>query len=120
MGSTLSAAVRQLSRFALLRGRGRVDLVRLWGSVRQPFVSQPLTARECADWMGLTPAFIRKAILAGVVVADGTTVKLEAETLMINGRHIHRIHEVKFAEFLVAIGWKHLPRPAPVSELRHA
>lgn len=80
-------------------------------SVRQPFASPPLTARDCADYMGVTPAFIRKAILKGVLI-DGRTVKLEAEHPVINGRHLFRIHEPQFAEFLVAFGWKHLPRRA--------
>ena len=90
--------------------------MRLWVSVRQPFFSRPLTARDCADWMGFTPAWIRKAINDGVTV-HGRTVKLEAETLSVNGRTTHRIHEHKFTEFLQAIGWKHLPRIGPVREL---
>lgn len=86
--------------------------------MRQPFASPPLTARDCADYMGVTPAFIRKAILKGVLI-DGRTVKLEAEHPVINGRQLFRIHEPQFAEFLVTLGWKHLPRPAPGAELPH-
>ncbi len=79
---------------------------------------KPLTARECAEWMGFTPAWIRSAINEGVLV-HGTLVKLEAETLVINRRTTHRIHEDSFVAFLTAIGWKRLPRPtasaSPVS-----
>ena len=86
--------------------------------LRQPFLSRPLTARECADYMGFTPAWIRKAINEGVTVR-GHVVKLEAETLSVNGRTTHRIHEHSFNQFLVAIGWKHLPRVGPAPhELR--
>jgi hypothetical protein len=70
--------------------------------------------------MGLTPAWIRKAINQGVVDVHGVVVKLEAETLTINRRRILRVHEHKFAEFLQAIGWKHLPRAsAPASSPIH-
>lgn len=68
----------------------------------------PLTCRDCADFMGFTPAWIRSAILDGVTVR-GVTVKLEAETLELNSRRTYRIHVDKFTEFLMAIGWKHLP-----------
>lgn len=68
----------------------------------------PLTCRECADYMGFTPTWIRQAIRDGVTVR-GKTVKLEAETLALNGRPTYRIHVDKFSEFLQAIGWKHLP-----------
>lgn len=85
-------------------------------SVRQPFASPPLTARDCADYMGVTPAFIRKAITKGVLIDGGLTVKLEAESPLINGRHLHRIPEPKFAAFLEAIGWTHLPRHVPGAE----
>jgi hypothetical protein len=60
--------------------------------------------------MGFTTEWIRRAILDGVIVR-GVLVRLDAETLEINGRRTYRIHEHKFSEFLVAIGWKHLPRP---------
>jgi hypothetical protein len=58
--------------------------------------------------MGFTSAWVRSAINEGVEVS-GTTVKLEAETLTINGRIVHRIHEDSFIAFLSAIGWKRLP-----------
>lgn len=69
-----------------------------------------LTSRACADWMGFTPAWIRIAIDRGVTVRR-RRVKLEAETLTLNGRRLHRIHQDRFREFLTAIGWKRLPRP---------
>jgi hypothetical protein len=81
------------------------------------FGEPPLTARDCADWMGFTPAWVRGAITTGVTIATGKVVKLEAETLAINGRRTHRIHLDGFVTFLTAIGWKHLPSrqgyPAP-------
>jgi len=76
-------------------------------------VEKPLTARDCADYMGFTPAWIRRAITDGVLV-HGVTVQLEAETLEINGRRTYRIHVGKFSEFLQAIGWRHLPRTTPI------
>jgi hypothetical protein len=58
--------------------------------------------------MGVTPEWVRSAIGAGVTV-DGQVVKLEAETLAINGRNVYRIHLGAFRSFLRAIGWKRLP-----------
>jgi hypothetical protein len=69
----------------------------------------PLTTRECADWMGLTASWVRAAIDEGVTVG-GRVVRLEAETLMLNGRRINRIHLDRFVVFLAAIGWKRIPR----------
>ena len=75
---------------------------------------RPLTPRECADWMGLTPAWIRRAINKGVLM-QGRLVKLDAETLALNHQPIHRIHLDSFVTFLRAIGWKRLPQiPAHV------
>ncbi len=76
------------------------------GGVRVP--EKPLTARDCADYMGFTPAWIRRAITDGVRVGP-TIVTLDAETLTFNNRRTYRIHVDKFSEFLQAIGWKHLP-----------
>jgi hypothetical protein len=73
----------------------------------------PLTTRACADWMGLTTAWVRLAITEGVVTR-GVCVKLEAETLKINNRRIHRIHLDKFIDFLRAVGWKRIPK-SPVT-----
>jgi len=88
------------------------------------FGEPPLTARACADWMGVTPAWVRGAITTGVTIANGKIVKLEAETPVINGRRMHRIHLDSFVTFLTAIGWKHLPsraaHPAPRPALPHA
>ena len=70
---------------------------------------RPLTARECADYLGFTTDWIRRAITDGVPV-DGGVVKLEAERLLLTRRTQYRIHEEKFTVFLQAIGWKHLPR----------
>ena len=64
----------------------------------------PLTTRDCADWMGVSTDYIRGAI------DDG---KLEAETVTISGRKLHRIHLDAFRAWLQAIGWKRLPRARP-------
>lgn len=80
---------------------------------------KPLTARECADYMGFTPAWIRRAITDGVLV-HGATVQLEAETLVLNGRTTYRVHVDKFSDFLQAIGWKHLPHQASPRAPLHA
>lgn len=64
--------------------------------------------------MGFTTEWIRRAIVEGVTVR-GVVVRLDAETLDINGRRKYRIHEDRFGEFLQAIGWKHLPRRMPPS-----
>lgn len=69
----------------------------------------PLTTRDCATYTGLTTEWVRAAITEGVVVR-GRLVKLEAETLTINGRRIHRIHGDRWVEFLIAIGWKRIPK----------
>jgi hypothetical protein len=77
---------------------------------------RPLTARECADYLGYTTDWIRRAIADGVPV-DGGVVKLEAERLSLTRRTQYRIHEDKFTDFLIAIGWKHLPgRAAPARD----
>jgi hypothetical protein len=78
----------------------------------------PLTTRACADWMGFTPAWIRAAIDEGVTV-HRRVVKLEAETMTLNGRRVHRIHLDHFITFLVAIGWKRIPS-APAGATRSA
>jgi hypothetical protein len=70
-----------------------------------------LKASECADYMGVSSEYIRKAITTGVLV-HGILVKLDAETLT-RRRHTYRIHEHAFVEFLMAIGWKHLPSRTP-------
>jgi hypothetical protein len=66
--------------------------------------------------------WIRRAITEGVRV-HGQIVKLDAEMLLTHGRHLYRIYEEQFAEFLRAIGWKHLPRagaaPLPTLRSRH-
>ena len=73
---------------------------------------KPLTARECADYMGFTTEWIRRAISEGVTVR-GEVVKLEAERLVLDRRTHYRIHEESFVTFLQAIVWKHLPTRAP-------
>lgn len=77
---------------------------------------RPLKVSDCATWMGFTQTWVRDAINQGVTTKAGARVKLEAETLSINGRNVHRIHVDAFVTFLKAIGWKHLPTvPAPPS-----
>lgn len=77
------------------------------GEVR--ITDRPLTTSECADYMGFTSAWVRRAITDGVLVHD-VIVRLEAESLLLNGRRSYRIHVDRFSAFLEAIGWKHLPR----------
>lgn len=74
---------------------------------------RPLTLRECADYLGYSDEWVRQAILVGVVTADGAQVKLQTETLALNGRRAYRIHESHFYTFLRAIGWAHLPARPP-------
>jgi hypothetical protein len=68
----------------------------------------PLTTRECADYMNMTPVWVRRAIDEGVLTR-GRLVKLEAETITVNGRRLHRIHLDRFIAFLQAIGWQRIP-----------
>jgi hypothetical protein len=70
-----------------------------------------LTARDCADWMGCSTEWIRRAINTGVTAADGTTmVKLAAQTVSGTGRRrTYRIYRDDFIIFLTAIGWSRLP-----------
>jgi len=70
----------------------------------------PLTTRACADYMGFSPEWIRQAIEHGHSNQQGLTVRLEAETLTVNGRRLHRIHLDEFIRFLKAYGWKRVPR----------
>jgi hypothetical protein len=61
--------------------------------------------------MGFSPEWIRAAIVEGVKV-NGQIVKLDAETLAVDDRRkTHRIYLDSFITFLMAIGWKRLPRP---------
>jgi hypothetical protein len=68
----------------------------------------PLTTRDIADWMGLTTEWVRGAIDEGLVVG-GVLVRLDAETLTVNGRRLHRVHLDRFRAFLKAIGWRRIP-----------
>jgi hypothetical protein len=68
----------------------------------------PLTTRDVADWMGHSTSWVRAAIDEGYWVSGGL-VRLEAETLTINGRRTHRVHLDAFIRFLRAIGWKRIP-----------
>lgn len=61
--------------------------------------------------MGVTQSWIRSAINQGVT-HQGRRVTLEAETLELNGRNMHRIHVDAFITFLKAIHWKRLPAVA--------
>jgi hypothetical protein len=74
----------------------------------RPFV-KPLTTRDCADYLGFSTQWIRRAIAEGVTLRDGQIVKLEAEALTLPGRTTYRIDSDQFAAFLVAIGRKHVP-----------
>ncbi len=86
---------------------------------------QPYRVSHCADFMGMTPEWVRKAITVGVAFPGDRRrrVKLDAEILPHGERRqTYRIHPGQFYVFLQAIGWKHLPRidatiPAPVAEI---
>jgi hypothetical protein len=83
------------------------------GGARQS--DPPLTTRHCADWMGLTPAWVIAAIDEGVTVR-GRVVKLEAEILPLSRRRVIRIHVDRFIVFLTAIGFKRVPTvPRPLA-----
>jgi hypothetical protein len=70
----------------------------------------PLTTRLCADYLGMTTEWMRAAIDKGVIVPGRMLpVKLEAETLSINGRKVHRIHHDRFVAFCKDIGWARIP-----------
>jgi hypothetical protein len=69
----------------------------------------PLTTRDAADYMGRSTAFVRDAIDEGHWTPTGL-VRLEAETMVLNGRRTHRIHLDAFIRFLKRIGWKRIPR----------
>jgi hypothetical protein len=71
-----------------------------------------LSVRDCAEWMGCSTEWIRRAIKTGVTAPDGTLVKLEAETLSGTGRRrTHRVYRDEFIAFLTRIGWTRIPRP---------
>ena len=87
------------------------------------FGDEVLTARDCADWMGYSTEWIRRAIKTGVTAPDGTVVKLEAETVSLTGRRrVHRIYRDDFITFLIAIGWTRIPgeHATVVSPFPHA
>jgi hypothetical protein len=76
-------------------------------------VDDVLTVRDCAEWMGCSTEWIRRAINTGVTAPDRSTVKLAAETLSGTGRRrTHRVYRDDFIAFLTAIGWSKIPRPS--------
>lgn len=58
--------------------------------------------------MGCSTGLIYNAITRGVW-AQGTIVKLQAQTLTGNARPSYRIPSEDFIEFLRAIGWPRIP-----------
>jgi hypothetical protein len=65
----------------------------------------PLTARECADWMGMGTDYIWDAIKAG---------DLKAERFGMPGKRAkYRIHLDDFIRFLQKIGFQRLPKSLP-------
>jgi hypothetical protein len=80
--------------------------------------SSPLSTRACAAHVGFTSEWIRKAIVDGVDIGD-RRVRLEAETVTVNGRRRHRIYRDRFRTFLTAIGWKRLPALAGELQVAH-
>jgi hypothetical protein len=88
------------------RDRARQQLVPGGTRVSDP----PLTTRLIADYLAMTTEWVRNAIDNGVTVPGRLLpVKLEAETLTINGRKVHRIHHDRFRAFCQAIGWARIP-----------
>lgn len=92
----------------------------------RPRLSNPCyKVRECATWLGVSPHWVRKAIRAGVntggcdisAAVGRRWVRLEAESITVNGRHMYRIHEDAFVTFLRAIGSKRLPAGSSPSGL---
>lgn len=79
----------------------------------------PLTTRDCATWLNVGTQWVRDAIDVGVW-APGGLVKLQAETLTLNGRRIHRVHLDAFVSFLKAIGWRRLPGRRAFGPSEHA
>jgi hypothetical protein len=89
------------------RDRGRQQPVPGGTRVSDP----PLTTRLCADFLAMTTEWVRNAIDNGVTVPGRLLpVKLEAETLTINGRRVHRIHHDRFRAFCQDIGWARIPK----------
>jgi len=73
----------------------------------------PLTTRDCADYLGFSPEWVRHAIEEGHRVAGQPgVVRLQAERLVVNDRRTYRIHLDQFVTFLEAIGWERIPRHA--------
>jgi hypothetical protein len=85
--------------------------LRAYLDAQSPRPKDFLTASECADDIGRTVERIHRAITDGVTV-HGVLVKLQAETLMTNGRRVTRIELVRFRAFLAKIGWTQLPTKA--------
>jgi hypothetical protein len=89
--------------------------------VRPHRADVPLTVRDCADWMGYSTEWVRRAIHRGVTAPDGSTVKLAAVSLRGRVRRSHRIHLDDFVAFLLAIGSSKIPRQhAPPYAHAHA
>lgn len=68
----------------------------------------PLTTRDVADYTAHSTTWVRGAIDEGVWTPRGL-VKLRAETIVLSGRRILRIHLDDFIQFLRHIGWKRIP-----------
>lgn len=81
----------------------------------RPRQTSPWSTRACADYLGFTPEWVRRAIDDGVTIAGGQRVQLEAETIVICGRRRHRVHRDAFVRFLRAIGWQRLPSESAVA-----
>ena len=69
----------------------------------------PLTPRDVATWTGFSIEWVRIAILDGITNHRGEVCKLAAETMVLNGRTIRRIHLDEFHYFLRCIGFDRLP-----------
>jgi excisionase family DNA binding protein len=62
----------------------------------------PLSTRECADLIGVSPTFVRDAIKAGELRAEAIRRRPGA-------RAVYRVHEDDYLAWLTAIGWSRMP-----------
>lgn len=61
----------------------------------------PLSTRECANYMGVSPGYIRDAIHDG---------HLKAECIEVPGRRaLYRVKEEDFVAFLQKVKWSRIP-----------
>jgi hypothetical protein len=84
-------------------------LSRSFAGARPRWSVEVLTTRDCADWVGYSTEWIRRAINAGVTAPSGRTVKLEAATVRSGRRRCYRVYREAFVDFLITIAWTKIP-----------